>query len=65
MQYLIIKTSQNRVSKFCKFELESECEKFVFGDKELEYLGAFFGETTDDGVVKIGCYVDVLKNDKF
>jgi hypothetical protein len=58
LQYVSVETSRGRVGSFGRKEIEGQCERFVFGELEGEYPGAFFGESSEMGINRIGCLVE-------
>jgi hypothetical protein len=58
IQYLIVVTNKGRESHFGKVMIEEECDAFLFKGEKGEYLGAFFGETCEDGINRIGCLIE-------
>lgn len=44
---------------------QKNCEKFIFGEGPNEYIMGFYGESTSEGIVKLGCLIGIDKDDSY
>ena len=40
---------------------KEKCHKFAFGEEQHEFIKGFYGESNNEGIVKLGCLVDIEK----